>query len=179
MSASGVFFLFLSIGLYFPDLDLLALPFLHHRSIITHSLLLPFIVEKVISRYFHGKFPVNFGYLASGLYAGFGFHLIADILSPAVGFGAIWFPWPVKFNIGLFTYPWLIINGLYAFSKCYNELIAHKLLFLVFFAAAGLWYALVNEGAVTPFVLFGLFYSIVAFKKNFRLLSISKSNEDT
>jgi len=69
-------------GLWLPDIDLLLLPILHHRSIITHSVLIPWL----LFLFFKNRVPL---YGIAGLYVGISIHLAADCLSATVGFGMI------------------------------------------------------------------------------------------
>ncbi|OUS00291.1 hypothetical protein A9Q84_00125 [Halobacteriovorax marinus] len=165
----SIYVFFLSVGLYLPDLDLALLPILHHRSIITHSILLPFLLALIIEKYLKEKLPLNYSYITSGLYAGIGIHLMADVFSPATGFGAIYFPWPMKMSIGILTYPWLIFNGVYAFHKTQKDILENKIIFIILIVAGALWYAIFNEKSVKPFLLFGIIYSTVIFIKKYKL----------
>ena len=91
----------LFIGL--PDVDLALLPILHHRSILTHSLLpaLPLLWLKTrIGRAF-----------GIGGCIGIAVHLSADLLSPMIGFAQIWLPAPIKTPLGPLSYVWLLANA--------------------------------------------------------------------
>ncbi len=91
-----------------PDTDFIFLPILHHRSIITHSLLFGFVFL------FLGK---NTGAAPlAGAMLGLSVHLACDLLSPAIGFGQIWLPYPIKIGLGIFSYIWLAINCAIGFA---------------------------------------------------------------
>jgi hypothetical protein len=99
-----VMIMFGYLGLGFPDIDLVAQQFLHHRSIVTHSILLPLVF--ILSR----KNAVRFG--ACGFLLGVSVHLSADVLSRPVGYAQIWMPWPLTFSLGVFSPFWLAANAL-------------------------------------------------------------------
>jgi hypothetical protein len=93
--------------LWVPDLDFLLLDLLHHRSIVTHSVL-PALVF-IFLGWRAGAAPI------AGALVGIAVHLSCDLLSPMVGFGQIWLPEPYQIPLGPFSYPWLAINALLAF----------------------------------------------------------------
>lgn len=84
--------LFAYLFLWVPDTDFLLLPLLHHRSIVTHSAL-PALILLLFRKRF-GIIPT-----AGGL-IGLSVHLLCDALSPPVGFGQVWLPWPYKEPLG-------------------------------------------------------------------------------
>jgi hypothetical protein len=93
------------LGLSFPDVDLAFLGLLNHRSILTHSILLP--VAFLTMR----NDALRFG--ASGFVLGVSVHLAADVLADFQGFGLIWLPWPIKMSIGPILSPvWLAANAI-------------------------------------------------------------------
>lgn len=92
------------LGLGFPDIDREFLSILHHRSILTHSILLPAIVLLGTSA------PVRFG--ACGFTLGIAIHLSADVMSSPTGFGMIWLPWPAKFTLGALSPVWMAANAI-------------------------------------------------------------------
>jgi hypothetical protein len=96
----GLFLLMAYLFLWVPDLDFLLLNLLHHRSIVTHSVL-PALVFILVG-WRAGAAPIAV-------------HLSCDLLSPMVGFGQIWLPEPYQIPLGPFSYPWLAINALLAF----------------------------------------------------------------
>ncbi|WP_123689732.1 hypothetical protein [Allostella humosa] len=98
-----VMILFATLGLGFPDIDHLFLSWLHHRSIVTHSVLipLPFLLAR--------NEAVRAG--AAGFLVGVSIHLAADILSPAKGFGTVWLPWPIKASLGPLSPMWIAANS--------------------------------------------------------------------
>jgi hypothetical protein len=91
----------LFIGL--PDIDLALLPVLHHRSIITHSVLPALLLLRL-------RTAAGRAFAIGGL-VGVAVHLSADLLSPMVGFGQIWLPWPIKMPLGPLSYLWLAANA--------------------------------------------------------------------
>jgi hypothetical protein len=103
----GLFLLMAYLFLWVPDLDFLLLDLLHHRSIVTHSVL-PALVF-IFLGWRAGAAPI------AGALVGIAVHLSCDLLSPMIGFGQIWLPEPYKMPLGAFSYPWLAINALLAF----------------------------------------------------------------
>lgn len=67
--------------LWVPDLDLVFIGVLHHRSIVTHSIL-PAVLLLLLGRR-AGAAPL------AGAMIGLAVHLSCDLLSPAIGFGQI------------------------------------------------------------------------------------------
>lgn len=96
----------LFIGL--PDIDLALMPILHHRSIMTHSVLLSLPLLWLPT-------PVGRAFAVGGLVA-LSVHLSADLLSPMVGFAQIWLPWPIKTPLGPLSYLWLALNAAFAIA---------------------------------------------------------------
>jgi hypothetical protein len=152
MFPSASYAIALYIGLWLPDIDLAFLPLLHHRSILTHSILIPFLLHQ----WLNNKLTVD---AISGLYCGIAIHMAADLLSPATGFGMIWLPWPTKISLGWFSHIWIGANAFLAFKISSDLCRLPKMLLFFGAAAAGLWYALINEDAVAPFLVFGLIMS--------------------
>lgn len=102
-----LFLLSAYIFLWVPDLDFLVLEVLHHRSIVTHSIL-PALVLIVLG-WKAGAAP------NAGALVGIAVHLSCDMLSPMVGFAQIWLPEPIKMPLGPLSYLWLGVNALLAF----------------------------------------------------------------
>ncbi|MCL7464100.1 hypothetical protein [Phaeovulum sp. NW3] len=104
-----VFGLVCSISLltWVPDVDQWFVEILHHRSIITHSILLPLVVMLIL--------PPRYRLAAAITFSAIGIHLSADLLSPSVAYGAIWLPEPFKMSIGVFSKPWIALNAGFAF----------------------------------------------------------------
>lgn len=99
--------LFAYIFLWTPDLDFVLLPLLHHRSIITHSVLPALLL--LLFRKRLGVAPTAGGMI------GLSVHLLCDALSPPVGFGQVWLPWPVKTPLGPLSPFWLVGNAALCF----------------------------------------------------------------
>lgn len=123
-------------GLFLPDLDLLLMSILHHRSIITHSILIPLLLKRWLP-----------DAVFAGLMAGVSIHLWADSLSTTIGFAQIYLPL-VKTGIGgVATFIWIILNslaGLYFAVSVYR-----KYLWLIIgaYLVIALAYGVLNEGA--------------------------------
>jgi len=104
---TGLFLLMAYLFLWVPDLDFLLLGLLHHRSIVTHSVL-PVLVFMLLG-WRAGAAPI------AGALVGIAVHLSCDLLSPMVGYAQIWLPAPYKMPLGPFSYLWLGANALLAF----------------------------------------------------------------
>jgi len=157
----SAFALGLWLGLWLPDVDLIAIPILHHRSIITHSIIIPWLLHK----FFRNHIP-DLG--VAGLYAGIAVHLSADCLSSLVGFGMIWIPWPFKVPLGVVSPIWIVLNALLGIwfalkiaPKKRNVIVGAMLL-------VALAYAVLNEAAYLPFIMFGILVSLVCLFLRYR-----------
>ena len=104
----GFCFFAIQLGTWLPDIDHWFVGILHHRSILTHSILLPAIVWMAL--------PKSMSVIASVLFMAVGIHLSADVLSPSQGYGAVWLPEPFKLNLREFSKVWLVINAVMAFG---------------------------------------------------------------
>lgn len=133
-----------------PDLDLLLLRLLHHRSILTHSVLLPVLVW---------WFARELGpAAAAGAFLGVAIHLAADLLSPPRGYGAIWLPEPFQTSLGAWSLLWIGANALLAAFLAVAVLPAGgswRLVAALVGAVAAVGYGLFNERSI-PAVLVGL-----------------------
>lgn len=126
-----------------PDVDLMLLPLLHHRSILTHSALpaaIPFLLRGRI-----GLLPT------AGALLGLHVHLICDALSPAVGFGQVWWPAPFKAPLGALSPVWLLGNAALCFvlakAICRRLMpgLAGPVAVMLTGGAIGVLYGLLNE----------------------------------
>ncbi|MGR5138552.1 hypothetical protein [Vibrio jasicida] len=128
------------VGLYLPDVDLMLMSILHHRSMLTHSVILPMLLL------FHKPSRP----LVAGLCIGVSVHLLADILSPMRGFALIYIPF-IKKSIGDWqSIVWMVGNALV--GLWYAKKVFHKYAVALLFAVAGLWYAVYNEQSLFAFV---------------------------
>jgi membrane-bound metal-dependent hydrolase YbcI (DUF457 family) len=143
-------------GLWLPDIDLLLLPILHHRSIITHSVLIPWL----LFLFFKNRVPL---YGIAGLYVGISIHLAADCLSATVGFGMIWTPWPFKMSLGPASPVWILVNAALGIWLTLQLAPERKLWTVAGMCLAASGYSLLNEMAMLPFVAFSLIFSAVLF----------------
>ncbi|CAH7284316.1 membrane hypothetical protein [Vibrio chagasii] len=111
---------------------------LHHRSIITHSLLIPLLLLFVKSNVTK---PI-----VAGLCAGVSIHLAADLLSPMKGFALIYLPAPIKSSIGAWqSFVWLGGNAIAGLYLANRFTVFHKLILPGSFIGFSLWYAFYNE----------------------------------
>jgi hypothetical protein len=100
----------------------------------------------------------------AGLSLGISVHLAADAISPMVGFGLIYLPWPIKGSIGAVpSLLWIAGNAV----ACANFTLKHSQTRPTLLVALGLLvalsYAILNEAAFMPFVLFGIIASPLLF----------------
>lgn len=93
-----------ALALAAPDVDLLMLRLLHHRSILTHSVLFPLLVLWFL--------PALGPAAVAGVALGVAVHFAADLLSPARGFGQVWLPEPFQVSLGRWSHLWLLVNAL-------------------------------------------------------------------
>ena len=98
---------FAMVFLPFPDLDQQLLWLLHHRSILTHSVL-PGVVLVFVGRRL-GAAPV------AGALLGLSVHLACDALSRPLGYGQIWLPAPWKIPLGEWSRWWLLGNAVLSY----------------------------------------------------------------
>ncbi|PSU33504.1 hypothetical protein [Photobacterium lutimaris] len=147
-----IFALFLYLGWYWPDIDKHLMSLLHHRSVVTHSVLLPLLVM-VLVRSNYAK-PI-----AAGLSAGISIHLAADALSPMSGYFQIYLPAPFKASIGATeSFVWLGLNAIAGYFLALRLLKAHSktIPFIYLLAAAG--YGIYVKDDVRPWlVCFAIF----------------------
>ncbi|NIY71654.1 hypothetical protein HCZ30_04300 [Marivivens donghaensis] len=143
-----------------PDLDLSLMSVLHHRSIITHSLL-PALVFLIFRREV-GAAPL------AGAIIGISVHMSCDMLSPMVGYGQIWLPAPFKMPLGFFSYFWIAGNALGGYFIAYRLMQRYlpegfgKPVFIVLAGAMGAYYGIENEGYLGAFVIATLVPLLVA-----------------
>ncbi|UMA67326.1 hypothetical protein LVO79_21660 (plasmid) [Roseivivax marinus] len=102
-----LFLLMAYLFLWVPDLDFLQLDLLHHRSIVTHSVLSALVL--ILLGWRAGAAPI------AGALVGIAVHLSCDLRSPMVGYGQIWLPEPYQIPLGPFSYLWLAANAFLAF----------------------------------------------------------------
>lgn len=91
-----------------PDIDQHLRALLHHRSILTHSILPPLLLLALRDERRRA--------LAAGALAGTATHLAADAAGPAVGYGQVWTPWPVTASLGGLSPLWLAGNAALGFG---------------------------------------------------------------
>lgn len=157
----GLMVLMAWIFLGVPDLDFALLPILHHRSIVTHSIL-PGLVFLFLGRRF-GAAPI------AGAMIGISVHLVCDMLSPMVGFAQVWLPSPIKAPLGPLSYLWLGGNALLGYGLAF--LIAVRTLpagialpFIILLSGiTGAAYGMLNEQSLSSVVVSVLFPAIAAY----------------
>jgi hypothetical protein len=147
---------------WLPDIDQIFISILHHRSIITHSILIPFLFTFV--------FVGRLSWMPSILYNAVGIHLAADLLSPSVGFGAIWFPEPFKFSLGELSKVWILVNIVSAFFLAYRNF-PKRYISSLFFGTliASVMYGLQNENSLVSSLVISIFFVSVSIWQKYRL----------
>ena len=144
------FFLFLGLlfigfltGLNFPDTDQGYKITLGHRSIITHSILLPYILYYffIMKRALYNKY---FTLIIAGIFLGIGLHLSADLF-PKGWQGYALIKLPGNISIGELSPIWIGFNALvslYFAGSCLNNLTKQNTI----------WITYIFFGAVTGFL---------------------------
>lgn len=160
-STAAKFLWFLSMAyifLWVPDLDLLFVGILHHRSIVTHSIL-PALILLILGRR-AGAAPI------AGALIGLAVHLSCDMLSPMVGFAQIWLPAPIKAPLGPLSYLWLFLNASVAFwiarqlaIKAFSLWTGYFLMFSVSVLTA-FSYGFINEKSLWSVIITLVVFSI-------------------
>ena len=87
-----------------PDVDLTMIRLLHHRSILTHSILMPLLLLWLA--------PSLGPAAAAGAFLGIAIHVGVDVLSPSRGYGQVWLPEPFQVSLGGWSRAWLMANAL-------------------------------------------------------------------
>ena len=141
-------------GLFLPDIDLLLLPILHHRSIITHSVFFVLFINKFVSKDF-----------SQGLLLGVGCHLLADSTGSMVGFGMIWLP-IIIIPIGpVLSLIWILGNAFMCLYIFYTNEPINKILFLMVVIGT-LGISMITAGTATyALVIIGLVGLLSNYKK--------------
>lgn len=136
---------FIYVGLIFPDLDLKAIGLLHHRSILTHSLLLPLLLMPLHKTVFRQCIV--------GLCIGISIHLSADALSPMKGFALIYLPEPLKVSIGGWqSLTWLLTNSVIGGLLAAYLMKSEKTYILLVFTISAVSYSIFNENNILTMV---------------------------
>lgn len=132
---------FIYVGLIFPDLDLKVMGLLHHRSILTHSLLLPLLL-----------LPLHHTALRHGIVGlciGISIHLSADALSPMKGFALVYLPEPFKASIGDWqSFTWLLANSVIGGLLAVYLAKPKKEYILLVFIISAISYSILNENNI-------------------------------
>ena len=155
-----VFALFLYLGLYWPDVDKQLMSLLHHRSILTHSVLLPLLMM-VLLRANYSK-PI-----AAGLSAGISIHLAASMITPMSSYSQVYLPAPLSSSIGATeSLIWLGLNAIAGYFLALRLLKTHsKTIPFIYLLAAG-GYGIYIKDDVRPWlVCFAIFLIPFTFDK--------------
>ena len=168
------------IGLFFPDIDQGMQGLLGHRSIITHSILLPYLLYSYFKKN-NNLTPLKTIFIV-GIYLGIGLHLSADLHPKAFrGFALIKLPFNI--HIGGLSPIWIGINAgvaLFLASTFLNQLTNKKLFWITYLLIAlfvGLTYAdeePYNNDAIIGTFIFLLFVTFIYTKIKYRKLTFKE-----
>ena len=161
----GVLFIGFFIGLGFPDIDQGYNNALGHRSIITHSILLPYIFYYffIKKRILYNRF---FVLIIIGIFLGIGLHLSADLF-PKSWQGNALIKLPGNIDVGGLSSIWIGGNALvslYFAGSCLNNLTKQKpiwITYLIFGSVAGFLYSI--SESYNNDKIFGAFYITFIF----------------
>ena len=161
----GLIFISFLIGLYFPDIDQSYKIALGHRSIITHSILLPYIFYYffIKKRILYNRF---FVLIIIGIFLGIGLHLSADLF-PKSWQGNALIKLPGNIDVGGLSPIWIGFNALvslYFAGSCLNNLTKQKpiwITYLIFGSVAGFLYSI--SESYNNDKIFGAFYITFIF----------------
>lgn len=146
--------------IWVPDLDHQFIEILHHRSIVTHSILIPVL--------FWIFLPKRIAIFSSLLFSAVAIHLSADALSSSKGYGAIWLPEPFKFSLGEASKAWLFGNAITAFVfSLISCPIKHRFELIFGALTACIFYGLINEESIwaSLIAIVSLLISLLLFFK--------------
>ena len=134
-----IFFIFLSIGLFigliFPDFDQSFQKLLGHRSIITHSILLPYLIYfyQIVKK---EKPNNNIVYICIGIFLGIAIHLSADLFPKGWrGYALIKFIGDISIGAPL-SILWMGANvylGTQLAAKLFKNLTSKKIHIILYF----------------------------------------------
>lgn len=159
------------LGINFPDIDQ-KIKFIGHRSFITHSPIVTFILF-----YFVGKKNVDFHYFLQGFSFAIGIHLLFDLFPKAWFGNALIKPMGGIFFSKLYIFTSIIISFVFAFKIVQN--INNYIVLVVIGFIAVLTYSFKEKVLIKPLVIYSLItYTIGVFQyKNFLNTVIKISNE--
>ena len=164
INISFLFFvgLFSIFAIFLPDIDL-SIPFLHHRSMVTHSILIPLLLMK------WKRIKISNVVLLC-LLLGFAIHMAAD-LSPKSwrGFALIYVPFvKISFFGAIGSYCWLLGNVIlcfYFYSKIMREEHEEIPIYLSYILIGGMavLYSWGSDGIGSGENLMVIVYSLLSF----------------
>jgi len=168
-------------GLNFPDIDQGYKIALGHRSIITHSILLPYILYYffIKKRILHNKYLTL---IIIGIFLGIGLHLSADLF-PKAWKGYALIKLPGNIDVGGLSPIWIGTNALvslYFAGSCLNNLTKQKpiwITYLIFGAVVGFLYA-INETYNNEIIFIAFYITFIFTFIISKLLSKSETIND-
>ncbi len=108
------FALALTLGIRFPDIDLFT-PGLKHRSAVTHSVLVPWLLTLI-----------NYPFILTGMAMGMAIHLLADVFPKAWVGGAL-VKMPLLGSLGKLSPFWLMFNCLFCLVISLQTLVLQEI----------------------------------------------------
>lgn len=185
MKATISLILFSFLGLSFPDTDFILFPVLSHRSIITHSIIVPFFIYRYLKK--KKGFDNQYTDLVySGFLVGIGIHLIADLFPRAyMGYALIKLPFHISIGV-IPTILWILLNIFFAFKIALDKVRVdlnqkiNKTLYFVSLVVITLIY-LASEYEPATKIAFFLLSTVIAWiyvKKSKPKTEIKKINQD-
>jgi len=150
------------ITIFLPDIDL-SIPFLHHRSMVTHSVLIPLLLMK------WKRFKIS-NIVILCLLLGFALHMSADLTPKSWrGYALIYVPFiKISFFGAIGSYCWLLGNVIlcfYFFSKIMREEHEEIPTYLSYILIAGMavLYSWGSDGIGSGENLMVIVYSMLSF----------------
>ncbi|MDA8001329.1 MAG: metal-dependent hydrolase, partial [Alphaproteobacteria bacterium] len=144
-----------ALGMDFPDWDQPHgyLSFLDHRSALTHSILVPWLLRRQIQNLPMGR------YLYAGIMAGLAVHLTADMF-PAAWMGYALVTFPLFGSMGpLFSFLFLLINAAVAariVARCFSGTKDVPVFLVSVVAISGFWYVLSGSSLLLALLVLSL-----------------------
>ena len=188
-----ILYISLLAGLEFPDFDLHLLFFLGHRSILTHGIIIPFLLytflnneryskisNKIFGRFFSNKNVSKevLDYVYIGFLIGIAIHLCADLFPKAwIGFALIKFPPWISMGAP-FSIAWMLVNIFLAlkiaFKKIKQKDVETKIQNRIFLSilVIGIIYSIIDTMFVSKIILMVITFPIIWYysSKGFKFI---------
>ena len=188
-----ILYISLLAGLEFPDFDLHLLFFLGHRSILTHGIIIPFLLytflnneryskisNKIFGRFFSNKNVTKevLDYVYIGFLIGIAIHLCADLFPKAwIGFALIKFPPWISMGAP-FSIAWMLVNIFLAlkiaFKKIKQKDLETKIQNRIFLSilVIGIIYSIIDTMFVSKIILMVISFPLIWYysSKGFKFI---------